>query len=100
MKPVRWLPPRNQLIAQCWSCGTRGSLMRRPENAVQAIAPKDDDLIVCGECEEISIVDRSMPDGVRKPSPRESDDIRDRLLRLMKLMKENPNAKKIRSDPG
>ena len=61
-----FVPPRSTQL-RCWQCG---------DIADPKIGTIGGHIIhLCNECSAISLLDHTMPDGVRKPSPRELDTI-------------------------
>jgi hypothetical protein len=62
------------LNTRCWNCGAEHDAIKNVHND-ELIVPSDGDLSFCMECGELSIFDVQFPDRIRKPSPKENDEI-------------------------
>ena len=78
-KAPLFVPPRNPWKSRCWHCGYECDSVMFLQDANTVVQPRDGDLALCGECSAPGIFDSTMPDGVRKPSPREMDEIEAQL---------------------
>lgn len=63
-------------MIRCWNCGAEcggctSLTVHRP--------PKNDDVCMCRKCGVLAFFDDTIPDGIRKPSPSERDQLFERL---------------------
>jgi hypothetical protein len=61
------------IITRCWSCG---STSNRCAGIVDDDAmPHDGDVSMCFDCGKLALIDFSLEDKVRKPTPKEMDEL-------------------------
>jgi len=58
---------------RCWNCGREHNACGSPDEPDRV--PENGDVHFCIECGELAIFDSTMPDGIRKPSPSERDEM-------------------------
>ena len=59
---------------RCWNCGFENNRIRNATDN-DDLEPKNGNLSFCYQCGTFAIFDDTFEDGVRKPSPREQDEI-------------------------
>ena len=88
-KAPLYAPPRCAWHVRCGQCGHEVSTLYRLENS-RAVSPVNEELYLCSKCGSISIFDNTLPDNLRKPSPKEADAIYEKVA---KLIEEDDRAK-------
>jgi hypothetical protein len=98
-KPPLSVPPRNPWSTQCWNCGYKCDSVFHVDSGGKPVQPENGDISVCFRCKSPAIFDRTMPDGVRKPSPREMDELEAsaELRRVWAAAEDHAAAKKQHS---
>jgi len=61
------------VITRCWNCGSTSN--RCSEVIDNDATPHDGDVSICFQCGKLALFDHSLEDRVRKPTPKEMDEL-------------------------
>jgi hypothetical protein len=61
------------ITTRCWNCGSTSN--RCAEVIDKEATPHDGDVSLCFDCGQLALIDFSLEDKVRKPTPKEMDEL-------------------------